>query len=59
MITYNQEVCIGGGDAAKGAPEEEDLGAEVRVTFVGTDQVRSDDGNDLSWSVSTTSPVRR
>lgn len=52
-MTYNQEVGKGGRNTAKGAPEEEDLCAEVRVTFVGTDQVRGDDGNDLSWSAST------
>lgn len=51
-MTYNKEVGEGGGDAAKGAPEEEDLCTQVRITFVGTNQVRSDDGNDLSWSVS-------
>ena len=52
MTTYDQEVGKGRGDAAEGTPEEEDFGAEVRVAFVGTDQVRGDDGNDLSWSAS-------
>lgn len=51
--TYNEEVGKGGGEAAEGAPEEEDLGTEVRVTFVGTDQVGGNDGNDLCESVST------
>ncbi len=37
MTTYDQEVGECGRDAAEGAPEEEDLGAEVRVTLVGTD----------------------
>ena len=46
-MTYDKEVGKGGGDAAEGAPEEEDFGAEVGVTFVGTDQVGCDDGNDL------------
>ena len=57
MVTYNKEVGKGGRDAAKGAPEEEDLGTEVRVTFVGTDQVWGDDGNDLIQSVSTTTNI--
>ena len=47
MITYDQEVCKGRGEAAEGTPEEEDLGTEVRVTLVGTDQVGGDDSNDL------------
>lgn len=33
----NEEVGEGGGDAAEGAPEEEDFGAEVGVAFGGTD----------------------
>ena len=52
-MTYNEEVCKGGGEAAEGAPEEKDLGTQVRVAFAGADQVWSDDGNDLSRLVST------
>ena len=47
MMTYDKEVCKGGRDAAKGAPEEEHLCAEVGVTFVGADQVWGNDGNKL------------
>ena len=48
--TYDKEVGKGRRNAAKGTPEEEDLSTEVRVTFVGTDQVRGNDGNDLRES---------
>lgn len=58
-MTYNQEVGKGGGDAAKGAPEEKDLCPEVGVAFAGTNQVRGDDGNDLSGSVSQLSSKYR
>ena len=37
VMTYNQEVGKGRGDAAEGTPKEEDLGTEVRVALVGTD----------------------
>lgn len=52
--TYDKEVGKCSGDAAKGTPQEKDLCTEVRVSFVGTDQVGGNDGNDLSWSVSMT-----
>ena len=51
-MTYDQEVGKDRRDAAEGAPEEEDLSTEVRVALVGTDQVRGNDSNDLSKSVS-------
>ena len=52
MITYNQEVGKGRGDAAEGTPKEEDLSTEVRVVTVGTDQVRGNHSNDLLNSIS-------
>ena len=45
--TYDKEVGKGRGDAAEGAPKEEDLCTKVCITFVGTNQVRGYDGNDL------------
>ena len=47
VMTYDQEVGKGRGEAAEGTPEEEDLGTEVRVALVGTDQVRGNDSDDL------------
>ena len=47
MKTYHEEVGECGGDAAKRAPKEEDLGAKVRVVTVGSDQVWGDNGDDL------------
>lgn len=44
---WHEEICEGEGEAAQGTPEEENLGAEVGVTFLGTDKVGCDDGNDL------------
>ena len=55
--TYNKEVGKGGGDAAEGAPEEEDLCTKVCITMVGTNQIRSYDGNDLSYLVSIVTKV--
>ena len=55
--TYDKEVGKGRGEAAEGAPDEEDLCTKVRVTFTGTNQIRSYDSNDLSWSVSSISKV--
>lgn len=55
--TYDKEVGKGRGDAAEGAPKEEDLCTKVCIAFVGTNQIRSYDGNDLSRSVSTMTQV--
>ncbi|KFZ18290.1 hypothetical protein V502_04170 [Pseudogymnoascus sp. VKM F-4520 (FW-2644)] len=43
----DEEVGEGEGDAAEGAPHEEDLGAEVGLALLGTDEVWGDDTDDL------------
>ena len=49
--TYDEEVGECEGNTAEGAPEEEDLGAEVGVAFAGADEVGSDDADDLRLEV--------
>jgi len=44
---WDEEVGKGEGDAAEGAPHEEDLGAEVGLARLGADEVRGDDTDDL------------
>lgn len=44
---WDEEVGECDGEAAEGAPEEEDFGAEVGVACVGADEVGGDDGDDL------------
>ena len=46
----NKEVDEEERNAAKTAPHEEDVGAEVGVVLLRADQVGSDDGNDLKMS---------
>jgi len=41
----HEKVGVDEADATERAPDEEDFGA--KVTFVGTDHVRGDDGDDL------------
>ena len=48
----HEEVCEEEGEAAEGAPEEEDLGAEVGVALLGADEVGSDDSDDLRSAIS-------
>lgn len=43
----NEEVGEGEGEAAEGAPHEEDLGTKVGLSALRTDQVRGDDTDDL------------
>ena len=43
----HQDVGEGERDAAEGAPEEEDLGAEVGVARSGADKVGGNDADDL------------
>lgn len=43
----DEEVGEGEGGAAEGAPHEEDLGAEVGLSLLGTDEVWGDDTDDL------------
>ncbi len=45
----HEEVGEGEGEAAEGAPEEEDFGTEVGVALFGADEVGGDDCDDL-WS---------
>lgn len=53
LRTYDEEVGKSEGDAAEGAPEEEDLGAEVGVAFAGADEIGGDDRDDLdTWRLS-------
>lgn len=63
VCTYDKEVGEGEGDAAEGAPEEEDLGAEVGVAFGGADKVGGDDTNDLKLQMEVSPvcgrPIRR
>jgi hypothetical protein len=47
LCLRDEEVGEGEGDAAEGAPHEEDLCAEVGLALLGTDQVGGDDSNDL------------
>lgn len=48
----HEEVCEGEGEAAEGAPEEEDFGAEVGVALLGADEVWGDDCDDL-WAITS------
>ena len=48
----DEEVGEGEGDAAEGAPHEEDLCAEVGLSLLSTDEVGGDDTDDLGNSVS-------
>lgn len=43
----DEEVGEGQGNAAEGAPHEEDFGAEVGIAWVGADEVWGDGGDDL------------
>lgn len=43
----NEDVCVDDAQEAEGAPEEEDLGAEIDTAAVGGGEVWGDDCDDL------------
>jgi hypothetical protein len=51
----NQKVHEGKGDTAESTPKEENLGAHISITGIGSDKVWGDDSDDLLLFISTIS----